>query len=88
MSNLNNLFQRPEWIAEASAAILAVGPRSAAVVHAMRGYGLPGIPGLPPLSARLADGSQWEIKDGHARRLTDGEIAERDARLASYHFGD
>lgn len=88
MSNLNSLFQRPEWIAEASAAIRAVEPTAAAVVHAMRGYKLPGIPGLPPLSARLEDGSQWEVKDGHACRLSDAEIAERDARLAAYHFGD
>lgn len=85
---MNNLLQRPEWIAEAGQAIRAVEPSAAAVVHAIRGYAIPGIPDLPPLSARLEDGSQWLIEKGQARKLTDSEFAEREARLASYHFGD
>lgn len=85
---MTNLFQRPEWIVEATEAIRAVDPSAAVVVHAIRGYTLPGIPGLPPLSACLEDGSQWEIDEGQAPKLSDAEIAERDERLASYHLGD
>lgn len=85
---MDNFLQRPEWIAEAQEAIRAVEPSASTVVHAIRGYAIPGIPDLPPLSARLEDGSQWLVENGQARKLSEEEIAEREARLASYHFGD
>jgi len=85
---MDNFLQRPEWIAEALQAIRAVEPSASAVVDAIRGYAMPGIPDLPPLFARLEDGSQWLIEKGQARKLSDTEIADREARLASYHFGD
>ncbi|MCY0914042.1 hypothetical protein [Massilia antarctica] len=53
---MKDFLQRPEWIAEAQQAIHAVKPTAAAVVHAIRGYEMLGIPDLPPLFARLEDG--------------------------------
>lgn len=85
---MTNFLKRPEWIAEAQRAIHEVEPSAAAVVDAIRGYKMSGMPDLPPLSARLEDGSEWLIEKGQARKLSDIEVAERKAALASYHFGD
>lgn len=79
--------QRREWMDEAQKAIHAVDASSPAVVDAMRGYARKGLP-PPSLYARLEDGSQWVVDEGKARKLSDSEIVERDARLATYHFGD
>ncbi|MEC5407438.1 hypothetical protein VOM14_17980 [Paraburkholderia sp. MPAMCS5] len=70
----SGLRQRKQWIAEAEAAIRTVQPDGAAVVDAIRRPLILGQHGA--LTARLADGSEWWIGDGTARRLSAEEITE------------
>ncbi|NYH22868.1 hypothetical protein [Paraburkholderia bryophila] len=73
-SVISGLRQRKQWIAEAEAAIRTVQPNGAAVVDAIRRPLILGQHGA--LTARLADGSDWWIGDGTARRLSAEDIAE------------
>lgn len=68
------LQQRKQWIDDANAAIRTVQSDVAAVVDAIRRPLILGQHGA--LIARLADGSEWWIGDGTARRLSAEEIAE------------
>ncbi|TGP39534.1 hypothetical protein EN871_32160 [bacterium M00.F.Ca.ET.228.01.1.1] len=72
---MNFLQPNEQWIEEAGAAIRMVDPTAATVVEATRSFAVLGREGV--LTARLADGTQWQIDGAAVRQLTADEIAKR-----------
>ncbi|MCA8002746.1 hypothetical protein [Burkholderia metallica] len=64
-----------EWIEQAEAAIRKITPAAAKVVGATRGFAVLGREGV--LTARLADGAQWQIDGESVRQLFADDVAER-----------
>ncbi len=63
------------WIEEAEAEIRKSNPTAAEVVAANRSFAVLGRPTV--LTARLADGTEWEINGHDVRPLSTDEIAKR-----------
>ncbi|AOY97457.1 hypothetical protein BKK79_36530 (plasmid) [Cupriavidus sp. USMAA2-4] len=68
-------FLNRQWIEEAERAIRELDPTAATVVAATRSFAVLGLGSV--LTARLADGTEWQIAGQAVRQLSADEIAER-----------